>query len=369
MEDNPWIGNYHGYKEFISWLTQPINDTKLSYSSICIILGPSGIGKTYGIKEICNRYNKILHIIDSNKITNFKECKEYIYKLCQSNITSQFEKNLRKQQILCIEELETLLSLDRTFLHSLQKLLDTNIYHNIPFIITCQMQDKKKIYEYFSKSKIIELHIPSEADLLLFLRKKSNICKADVLLTIAEQCNGNIGNALYMLEMEERNNKETNNIIDSGKIENIPSLIELYKNPKPELAVKIFYEDPWLHPLRFHENLPHELKQRKGLQVKKNQVYIQILKGICIWDYFMSNQKLDDMSMPINFIAYYTIFLEMFERKKQTDDIHDNFTKMFSHLSLEKKNQIISYQDQWENIGSYHKSILENNNKKKKFSV
>lgn len=171
--------------------------------------------------------------------------------------------------------------------------------------------------------------------------------------------------------MEERGNKmEETDRWDAtkAKTDKIPSLVEIYHSMSPKMAFQVFHEDPWLHPLRFHENLPHELKQRKGLHIRKNAAYNHIMYGMCIWDLLMSKNRNEDIQIPLFFISQYLVYLQEFDRKKNAMESQDHFTKMFSHLSLEKKNQITCYHDGWEYIGSYHRNLIEGNAKRKKFS-
>ena len=369
-DETPWVGNHLAYQKFLAWLARSFDSTsKLSMESVCIIIGPPGVGKTYGMRHACAKLQKVLHTLDSQNIHNFKDCKDHICKMCSSNITSQFMQVTRADQIVCLEELETLMSMDRTFCHSLQKLLESKALPHVPIVMTCQYHEKRKVLEALEGATVIELCVPSEVDVLVFLRRRGTHVKSDMLLAIAESCQGNIGNALNMLEAEELGSSEGDGAqrIENGKIDTIPAFLEVYGTACPEIANRVFHEDPWLHPLRFHENLPHEMRQRKGLHIKKQRAYIEILKGMCVWDYMMSKNKGEDQMIPIAYVAHQVLHLRWMERKKQCEKSQDNFTKMFSHLSLEKKNQIATHHDEWENIGSYHKSMFEQHTKKKNF--
>jgi hypothetical protein len=149
-------------------------------------------------------------------------------------------------------------------------------------------------------------------------------------------------------------------------VDKISTLADIYLHPSAKTAYYVFSEDPWLHPLRFHENLAHEWGERKGLVGKKHQIYQSIMTNICIWDVLMSHSKGGDLQLPTEFIAHTAPYLALMERKKNAKPPTDEFTKMFSHMSLEKKNQMSVFENDLQYIGSYYKSVAEQLLKSKK---
>jgi hypothetical protein len=256
---------------------------------------------------------------------------------------------------------ETLLTLDRSFLHSFQKLLETTSLPFLQVILTVQTTEKKRVVEAFPNATLVELNVPNDSDVLLFLRKTSDgSVSAELLSNIVDNAYGNISVALHMLDMERMSTEET--ITHDGakhNIDKISTLADVYLHACPRTAYYVFCEDPWLHPLRFHENLQNEWVERKGLIAKKQKVYSSLMHDICTWDMFMSRFKGSDLQIPTDFIAHSVYQLRALERKKNASLPTDEFTKMFSHLSLEKKNQVSSYQSEFESFGSYFKSVAD----------
>lgn len=345
------------------WMQTAPATPRLTAASLLVVVGPVGTGKTHGIMKLCEDLGKTVHIIDSNTVENFKGAKDKLIKLTSANVATQFQSTKRSDQVVLVDAVETLLTMDRSFLHSFQKLFDTT---NLPFlhvVLTVQMTEKKRVLEAFPNATLVELNTPNDSDVLLFLRKTSNgTVPVDLLSGIVDHACGNISVALHMLEMERATgNEETRTEDRSAKnnIDKISTLADVYLHACPRSAYYVFNEDPWLHPLRFHENLQNEWAERKGLIAKKQKVYLSLMQDICTWDVFMSHFKGANLQIPTDFIAHSVHQLRALERKKNALPPTDEFTKMFSHLSLEKKNLVSAYNSEFESYGSYFKSVAD----------
>lgn len=370
-----FIGNYFAEKEIQRWVQEASQHKwgrTLTPKSMLIVVGNVGVGKTHGVLSLCHDLQKVVHIIDSNSIENFKDAKDKLAKLTSANVATQFQATQRSDQVVVFDAIETLLTMDRSFLHSFQKLVETNTIAYVPVILTVQLSEKKRVCDAFPSANIVELNVPNDADVLLFLRKKSEASiSVDLLSDIVEHACGNISVALYMLDMEqvggEKPDTSSNTCITTpNNIDRISTLADVYMKNCPHTAYYVFSEDPWLHPLRFHENLINEWVERKGIIAKKQKVYLAMMNDICVWDMFMSHFKGADLQVPTEFIAQSVIHLKQLERKKTAKPPTDEFTKMFSHLSLEKKNMVATYESAYDSIGSYYKSVMDQINRSRK---
>ena len=132
----------------------------------------------------------------------------------------------------------------------------------------------------------------------------------------------------------------------------------------------LFEQDPWLHPLRFHENIIHEWTIRKGIYNDKEHAYIDTLQLLCIWDQLMSYCKINDsnMNIAVELSSYIPIYIANFSKKKNAISSMDEFTRMFNYLSLKKKNIVALYANDfpWMTIGSYFKHLYDDKNKTRK---
>lgn len=360
MSVKGFIGNNQAYNQLITWLKEEKTvKQKLSYNSFLVIVGASGIGKTIGVETAVKEVNKYLIKIDCNNCTNNKEFKDILLKAISSDLLSQFEEGNAIERVILIDELDALVSLDRTFINALCNLIESKTLNDIKIVITYNLTD----YKCLSNFNIIHLNRPDDGDILIYLRKKYPDISYDKLLEGIENGGGNISSIL--MKIEGYNN---------SRLDLAPEICNLYNNLSKPKIISVFEQDPWLHPLRFHENLINEFNIRKGLQKTKEQLYIRMLSGLCEWDIMMYHYKKqsNDILISLEYIASFVILLYTLPLKKK-DVVHqDNFTKMFNYLSLKKKNMIAlhSVTFPWENIGNIHKVPFDNKNKKtKKFST
>ena len=341
--DNPFIGNINAFNEIQRWINTPSKNVKLFYNDICILFGSPGSGKTYGINKIIEESNKIPCILNLD-IYNGKTFKNYFEKLTSSNIIAQFQNIQLLDKIIIIDDIESYIIYDRSFLHNLEDIIESNNYPSIKIIITATNIDAKSIHKFSTTSKIIKLLIPDSNSIFLFLRKKYPEIPVKVLMQISEYCNGNISNAIQMVEFENSSLKEENiykineidNALNSKTVyDNFPDIIKLYNEDiKREESRYIFEQDNWLHPLRFHENLINEMNQRKGLHIIKEKIYTDLMKYMCEWDYLMSHWKGTYSDIPIEYACGLPVILNKLSKKKQSNSTINEFTRLFNYLSL-----------------------------------
>jgi hypothetical protein len=346
-----------------------------------------------------------MYRLNDLECNNSKDFKDHLNKITASHIVSQFENISVQQKILWIDDFDSFLIFDRTFLHTLENILNDKTSSAIKIIISTTSADVKHYSKFYNLGFIIKLKIPDTGDIIVFLRKTFAKLPVKILTQISDCVNGNISSAIHManleeiqyrtdinipqklnittktisknkpkksqlenIEIEEENIQPTNSF---HQIDKFPGLVDLFNMPYNfEVGRYIFDQDPWLHPLRFHENVIHELVQRKGLQNDKENTYIDMLNLLCIWDQIMSYSKLNDgsgMNIAIELISYIPLYLKDFSKKKTTISSMDEFTRMFNYLSLKKKHAVALYIPDfpWITIGSYYKHIYDGKNKKK----
>ena len=132
------------------------------------------------------------------------------------------------------------------------------------------------------------------------------------------------------------NIKLLNEIITTN--DNFPELVHLFNEPYDINVGRFLYDqDPWLHPLRFHENVLNEFKLRKGLQDDKNKTYIDILELFCKWDQIMSYAKINDgsgMNIAIELISYVPYYLKEYPKKKKKEDAKKAWDKIRPNIEV-----------------------------------
>ena len=352
-----FIGNLRQYTRLVSWIEKSVESGEiLSYKHICIVIGAPGIGKSYGIDKAVKSISKILYRLNDLDCNNSKDFRDLLTKITSSHIVSQIENISNQQKVIWLDDFDSYLIFDRTFLHTLQNILDDEKFPAIKIIISTTSADIKHYNKFYTLGSIIKLNIPEIADIILFLRHTYKNLAVRIISQIAETSNGSVSCAIHManienrilsnklIENEENELKESidedtqplNEIITTN--DNFPELVHLFNEPyNINVGRFLFDQDPWLHPLRFHENVLHELKLRKGLQDSKNKIYIEILKLFCKWDQLMSYAKINDgsgMNIAIELIAHVSYLLKDYPKKKNVNSSMDEFTRMFNYLSL-----------------------------------
>ena len=396
-----FIGNENEYIQLVSWIKQPnsIFGNVLIKDCITIVSGAPGCGKTYGIQMAIKEANKNLCYINKDECINSKDFKELILKQTLSNILDQFNLlavagESLKETVIFIDDVDTLLAIDRSFINNFNLLITCNTIRTIKIILSCISSELKIILKSIIFGQVILLKTPTDNDVRKLLNnintKKfdtndtinmndtnnmndtintidtsnniSNIINDSVKLS-----NGNISVAFNIYNLNVRKIRKdlfkiedtTHKCVESTDI--FPEVAKIYFIEDRSLIRKVIEQDPWLHPLRFHENIIHEFKQRKGTKEQKDKLYVEILEHLCRWDQIMTLSKGGDISHAIEQACNTVLLLTRLKRKKNADPPMDEFTRMFNYLSLRKKNMLSLYESTfpWETIGSTRKKIYD----------
>lgn len=332
-----FVGNIIQYNEFVTWLA-----AESTPENVCVISGSSGCGKTYGINSAATQTSKLVTLFDSTTIVNGRDFKDKLTKSTQSHVLAQFTQTSFRDRLIVIDELDALMVIDRTFMSYLK-----GISHSVKVVVAGTHEAANKIT---IPHRRISLNAASEADILLFLKAHYGYKgqKAKTLLKAAESCNGNIGLALKCTPK-------------FGVSDAFPDIASVYRNT--EAAHQVFSGDSWLNPLRFHENLIHELKQRTQPRSKprKQDVYSLIMRDFCNWDVLMSK---DVSLLASTYISLAVKRLDALKLKKNPAPVATDFTKMINMLSVRKKAVVALYVGSanafpWHEITSYEKNFLQ----------
>jgi len=115
--------------------------------------------------------------------------------------------------------------------------------------------------------------------------------------------------------------------------------------------------EPWLLPLRYHENLIIELDNRNIPNNKLKKFYKEYITIIINFDTLMYNNITDN---AIEIFSYLIYNLSKINNKKNNNSTMNNFTKILSYLSLQKKYIKNAYNTDFPlyQIGNYHMNLL-----------
>ena len=324
---NNLCGNHSIYNDILIWLRTFNYDIKISDKSCIIVAGPTSIGKSYSINKICNYLNYEIILIDNNNCYNSQYLKDIIYKSTSSSFLQILTNNFQKKVII-IDNFDSLFIADKTINITLLKILLENKLKNIPIICISNNDIIKKIGDIKKLCNIHMLSTPNNDEITEILQKRdidiNNINK------FCLNSNGNLNKLFRDI------NNDNNDILYSDSIENSSDINILYSNNfNRQQTKKILIKDPWMIPLKFHENLIINLNNRNLSLNKYNEYYKNFIYIMCLYDYYMFKENIE---FCVELFASMVYFLSIFKYKKNVTSNIGNFTKMLSYLSLQKKN-------------------------------
>jgi hypothetical protein len=330
-EDNRFIktlcGNHNIYSSILIWLQTFNYDIKISAESCIIVAGATSIGKSYSINSICNYLNYEITSIDTNNCYNSQYLKDIICKSSSSSFIQILTNNFKKKVII-IDNFDALFISDKTINLTLLKILQENKLKNIPIICVSNNDIIKKIGDIKKVCNIYTLTTPSDDEITEILQSK-----AIDINNIKKLCSNSKGN-LNKLFRDIHN--DNNDILYNDSIDNTSDINILYGDTFNRSQVKkILIKDPWMIPLKFHENLIINLNNRNISLNKYNEYYKSFMYIMCIYDYYMFKENIE---FCVELFASKVYFLSILNYKKNATSNIGNFTKMLSYLSLQKKN-------------------------------
>jgi nucleoside-triphosphatase THEP1 len=363
-------GNQSKYQEIIEWIKQQLElpVSTLTFNNFIFVSGDVGIGKSTSIQKICDALNlHMVHITTSN-CSSSEELNDLLIKHCSASMI-QVLLNDKRRRIIIIDEFDSMMTMDRTMNLAIYNILNGNYPCNktgktakapsiksikmTPIICIASTDIMKRIGNIKKKCLNIQLEKPSCPDiqkLLIQIIPSIDVEKAE---TAARAANGNISQALENVKLDEKNAASYASIDDNVNI----NVLYSTKFERERLR-KIILTDSWLIPLKYHENLIDELDRRKVSAKNAKEFYKSFMSQLIEYDVLMHNNAVDQ-AIDIFSSALYP--LTTLSLKQNTVSNMENFTKILSYLSLQKKNTKNAYTGLYQ-IGSYHTNITGRNN-------
>ena len=333
-------------EEIKKWIIDCYSSSKLSFNSCLFISGISGSGKSYLINKIIKDLNLFQISIDSNNCSSSSQLLDLLIKSFNSSLI-QILTNNNSNKIIVIDDFDVLNSIDNTINLSIYNFILNNIgkLKNIPIIIIINNEIIKKIGEIKKKCKIIEIQKLNEYEIYDILKNYKKDIELGKALKIIADTDYNINEAIKMINNLRFNHSD--DFIDYNDI----YISDFNRNNLKKLLLK----EQWLIPLNFHENLINELNNRKGKKKDKEDYYKKFIIDFCYFDLFMN--KSNEISLDL-FICIIKKLYDFPSKKEKRDK--QNFTKMLSYLSLQKKNNKNAFKSSFpfQQIGKYHSTII-----------
>lgn len=313
---NDFVGNKKMFETIYDWIKNIKHTDKL------LIIGPPGIGKTKYIEMVCQEFAYDFLKIDSTCCNHSKDFIDRLTKIHQwKDITQSFQDN-PKPRIVLIDELETLIKVDRNIPSHLIKFWE-KIEKPLPYILIGQYEADKKISELRKQCNVLYLQRIQDNDMFLYLKSKlpRNKVKLADLMKIAEDSNGSIYAAIQAIIGYTQSKKQ---IINYGKDKTL-DLGDIFQYKNYTDINMLLNEDPWIHPLKILENAP---------KVYSKYEYTKFLKDYLVFEELIYK---NDMSydLPIGFLSQLILNYNLQLKKPKHIDIQ--FTKLLSYISTQKK--------------------------------
>jgi len=325
---NGLCGNKEIYSNIISWLRNFNYKERISTDSCIIITGKTCVGKTYSINKICDYLNYEIININNNNCFNSEQLNDVIFKSATSSLLQVLTGNIRNK-VIVIDNFDCIYISDKTINTTLLKILTDGKIKNIPIICISNNEIIKKIGDIKKNCKIYDIAVPTKEEVIENINNMSGHSKKQ-LGHLYDLSNGNMQKIFCDVQ---RNSDE---ILYEEHVENDCDINILYLNIfDRNQVIRIINKDPWMIPLKFHENIIIELDNRKISLKNKIEYYKNFIEIMCLYDYYMFK---NNNEACITIFASNVYYLSLFKYKKGAVSNIGKFTKMLSYLSLQKKN-------------------------------
>jgi hypothetical protein len=357
---DPW--NY-AWDKLNQWFKhEPDSAAYFSPKDVCMVVGSHGIGKTTFLKEFARRHDYTIQWITPDKCESSKDLLDQLNKYIYPSVETSFGQTNPRDVFIGIDNWDVLVSQDRSMFSTLQQFIlskRSNPYKR-RMVCVCDRAAEKKFHEIHASIHSIVLKPMSDTDMCLVLKHRFPTLNLSILTHLADHCQCNLNRAIEMAQFELSSVSGSAGLHGSTGLhgsagkkpatplsaletpEVIPTLGTLYESKSPNEWFKLFTQDPWMYPLRFHENLTKELENRMGSKIV---LYERLLSALIVWDSFMSRWINDEdstwMDLPI-LVFSLTVYLTLessrrLKKLKHSNESMMDFTKLLSQLSLQKK--------------------------------
>ena len=339
------IDKFVANKLQIKSISEFLDTTTSNSKNVLCIIGPDGCGKSTLCHLIFHKHNKqVLEIGKDNLASN--DIKQILQNYA-NNMTID-TMLFKKDKVVFVDDVDILMNVDRLILSKLISLDKILKIKKIKVVLTCNVNEERKINEHNKNFELIKLSYPFYKDSYAYIMNHFNMNDIEHdpkrLLDISQKCKGNIREIIINLEtndndLNEKNSQETfknlNNFEITKKI--------LHKNYS--LADLDYFQqtDIGIIPFMLYENIPDELDANYKFKRGKSSVsLIDYYKKIN--NNFIEASMFDEKAYSgldwqyyeyANILKLYSIHstLQSLEQKTNIKDVKYRFSQMLSKTS------------------------------------
>lgn len=320
------------------------NNASITKNALCVI-GPDGCGKTTLCHLMFNKHNKqVLEIGKDNLVSS--DIKQILQNFA-NNMTID-TMLLKKEKVVFVDDIDILMNVDRLILSKLISLDKILKRKKIKVVLTCSINEEKKMKEHIKNIDVVKLSYPFYKDSYVYIMNCFDVNNIDHdpqrLLDTSQKCKGNIREIILNLEtntndMKQKSIQEAfknlNNFEITRKI--------LQKNYSKEDVDYFVQTDIGVIPYMLYENIPDELDTNYKFKRGKSSVtLIDYYKNIN--DVFIDASILEEKAysgLDWQYYEYANILkmnsvhltLQSLEQKAKTKDVKYRFSQMLSKTS------------------------------------
>lgn len=334
-----FVGNKMQIKAFIEYINSSSNN------NIICLLGPDGCGKTVLCNMMFKKYNK--HVLEIGKDSLVGSDIKVVLDNFANNMTID-GMLFKREKVVFVDDIDMLMNIDKLIFSKLLNVYKTLCSKKIKVVITCNLSEEKKINEHSKALDIIKIGYPFYKDSYAYIMNCFDAHNfehdAQVLLSVAQKCRGNIRETVLNLQssletlqdkMLEDGFKDLNNFEITRKI--------LSKNYVTKELDMYQTSDIGIVPYMLYENMPDELDVNFKFNKGKG--------GLCLIDYYIKMNDAFIVSSQFEDKAYtsqdwkyfeygnmikmksFHCMLSDIERKATVKDVKYRFSQMLSKTS------------------------------------
>lgn len=366
-------------------------DSKSVKNILCII-GPDGCGKTTLCNLIFNKYNKQVLEIGKDNLAS-SDIKQVLQNFA-NNMTID-SMLFKKHKVVFVDDIDILMNVDRMVLSkiiSLDKVLKSK---KIKVVLTCNINDEKKINENNKNIDIVKLSYPLYKDSYAYIMNclNDNDIENDPkkLLDVSQKCKGNIREIILNLETNTNDLDEKRSQDAFKDLNNFEITKKILQKKYSKTDLDYFQQtDIGIIPYMLYENIPDELDANYKFKRGKSSVslidYYTNINNAFIEASIFEEKAYSSLDWQYyeyaNILKMNSIHLtiQALEQKASNKDVKYRFSQMLSKTShrniLAKKMKEVSNENNVSNmmvlnaidVQTQNNILNENEQKNKKVS-
>jgi hypothetical protein len=351
-----FLGNKLIIKNITEFITKRSND--LPNKNILGILGPGGCGKSLLCKMLLKKYN--VHVLELGKDNvTLEDTKNLLYNFANNTTIENFM--VKKDKVVLVDDVDILMNVDKSIMSKIllcNKVLKSK---RIKVILTCNINEEKKLFDGAKDIEIIKMYYPSLKDSythIMFSFDEHGIeYDPEHLLNVVTKHKGCIRESILNLYStnEELQNKGVESAFKDMNTFEIAKNI-LSKSSTMDEVDYLMRGDIGILPYILYENFPEELDTNFKFKRGKNNpnlidIYLQVNKSYIDAAVFEDTAY---QSMDWNLLQYtnalrmksvYANILQL-DKKVSHKDLKYRFSQVLSKLShkniMAKKVKVVS---------------------------